>query len=150
MDWDFEWEFGPGGVLRGLWRALMSLASLLGGLILLLLFVAVAVLLIRYLLVATKAAQLYVDAHTPERHEPGTGGAATNGSATRGPEPTGPEPTRPMPPSTSDATRDGPTAAAAQDTATTTVMPDAPATAPTKPTRAPRKPKTPPTTPSTS
>lgn len=115
MDWDFEWEFGPGGFMRGLWRALAGLASLFGGLILLLLFLAVAVLLIRYLLVATKAAQLYVDAHTPSRPDAGPGVDST-------PEP---EPTPPAP--------------AASDAATTDAAPTKPARAP----RTPRTPRTP-------
>lgn len=85
MDWDFEWEFGPGGYLRGIWRVLTGLASVLGGLLLLLLFIAVAVLLIRYLLIATRAAQLYVDAHEPER-------PAGSGDTGVGPEPPTPAP----------------------------------------------------------
>jgi hypothetical protein len=41
------------------------IGSFLGGLILVAGLVVVAVLLVRYLIVATRAAQIYVDAHTP-------------------------------------------------------------------------------------
>ena len=66
MDWDFDWDYGPRDIFGGLARAMMAIASLFGGLILLLGAIVVAILLVRFLLVATKAAQLYVDRHSTD------------------------------------------------------------------------------------
>jgi hypothetical protein len=52
---------GPGwGFFGGLWQV----GAFLGGLVLTAALIALAILLVRYLIVATRAAQLYVDAHT--------------------------------------------------------------------------------------
>lgn len=74
MDWDFDGDGHP-GAFGGLGRAIMAIASLFGGFILLLGAIVVAVLLVRFLLVATKAGQLYIDRHTPDdqRHTPASG-----------------------------------------------------------------------------
>lgn len=56
------------------------IGSFLGGLILVAGLVVVAVLLVRYLIVATRAAQIYVDAHTPAATPAAT--AATAASTT--------------------------------------------------------------------
>ncbi|MEX1078737.1 MAG: hypothetical protein WED09_06470 [Homoserinimonas sp.] len=65
-----------------------QIARLMGGIIesLIILFAvavlaAVIFLLVRYLLVATRAAQLYVDQHQPPRPEHGLGGSGSGGTS---------------------------------------------------------------------
>lgn len=72
MDFDGPGDFGPGGFGWGLqlaWR----LTTTLAGFVVVLVLIGLTILLVRYLLVATKAAQLYVAAHTdtpPSASEP--------------------------------------------------------------------------------
>jgi len=121
MDDDFGFGGGRWGFGFGLfWRV----ASTIAGLMIALAIVAVLVLLVRYLIVATRAAQLYVDAHEPPRHvrpretTPPAGGM-TGGTTAAGDPVTPPDPVGdPTPP----------------DTAATAK----------RPTRAPRTPKNPP------
>jgi hypothetical protein len=64
--------FGP-GFGWNFWHGLQSVFAGLGGFLLLLIFLAVTVLLVRFLLVATRAAELYVARHRPDG--PRTGAA---------------------------------------------------------------------------
>jgi predicted lipid-binding transport protein (Tim44 family) len=92
-------------------------------------------LLVRYLLVATRAAQLYVSQHEPPRGTP-----PWNTGAYAGPNPT--SPTAPTAAGSGDAA--APASATGPDSAATTVqLPGA--TAVSKPTTRGRAPKTPPT-----
>jgi hypothetical protein len=51
--------FGP-GYGWGIWHAIQAAFVAIGGLLLLIIFLGLAVLLVRFLLVATRAAELYV------------------------------------------------------------------------------------------
>jgi predicted lipid-binding transport protein (Tim44 family) len=122
MDFDGP-GFGPWG--GGWWHAL---TFAIGGFIWLLgiaLLLAVLFFLIRFLLVATKAAQLYVNQHAPA------------------------EPVRPAPAATTAPAAGAPTAAttAPAASAATTATTPAPATGPTTPLTAATKPATKPRTP---
>lgn len=68
------------------------IGSFLGGLILVAGLVVVGVLLVRYLVVATRAAQVYLDAHEPKQP------AATPPAATEPPPATKPAPRTPKTP----------------------------------------------------
>jgi hypothetical protein len=70
------------------------IGSFIGGLILVAAIVVVAVLLVRYLIVATRAAQFYLDSHDTSRP------AATPPATATAPQPTATKPT-PRPPKAS-------------------------------------------------
>ena len=97
---------------------LAHIATFFGGLVLAAALIVLTILLVRYLIVATRAAQLYVDAHSA----PG----ATPPAATEPPPATPPAPA---------ATSPAPAA---------TPTPPAATPPPTKPAPRPRTPKTPP------
>ena len=80
MLWDHGFGFG------GLWGALSALFTAVGAFLLFLALIGLAVLLARYLLVATKAAELYVAKNGGAAPPPAT--AATVATA---PEPVGSE-----------------------------------------------------------
>ena len=98
---------------------LAHIATFFGGLVLAAALIVLTILLVRYLIVATRAAQLYVDAHSA----PG----ATPPAATEPPPATPPATTPPA--------------------ATTPRAAPAATTPPAKPAPRPRTPKTPPATP---
>jgi hypothetical protein len=88
--------YGPGhGFFGGLWH----IAAFLGGLVLTAALVALAVLLVRYLVVATRAAQLYIDAHSA----PGSAPAATEPPPATPPAPAAKPAPRPRTPKTPPA-----------------------------------------------
>ena len=83
--------YGPGhGFFGGLWQ----IGAFLGGLVLTAALIALAILLVRYLIVATRAAQLYVDARTA----PGAAPAATEPPPAAGGVPAMPAPATPPAP----------------------------------------------------
>ena len=92
--------YGPGhGWGFGLF---WQIGAFIGGLLLTVALIALAILLVRYLLVATRAAQLYVDA----RSGPGTAPAATEPPPATPPAPAAaPAPTTPAPAATKPAPR---------------------------------------------
>lgn len=139
--------FGYGPGFGGFFGVLSRIAEVLGTLILAAVLVGVTVLLVRFLLVGTRAAQLYVD-----RHEPPKPSAEPRSYA---PEPSAPTPASPV---AASPVATAPTSAKAEETpapkpasshastATTAVMPEAkPAgrTAPKAPAKS-RTPKSPP------
>lgn len=78
---------GPGWGFGILW----NIGAFFGGLVLAAALIVLTILLVRYLIVATRAAQLYLDAHTP-----GTPGATTP-AATEPPPATPPVKPAPRP-----------------------------------------------------
>jgi predicted lipid-binding transport protein (Tim44 family) len=106
---DFGWGNRIAHVLGGIVEAFIILVAVA-------VIAAVIVLLVRYLLVATRAAQLYVDQHEPRRDAPATGqppvdplsptDAAKSPTSTTNPATTmGTEPTVAAPaPTTTDTT----------------------------------------------
>ena len=105
---------GPGYGGWGLWHALQSAFMAIGGFLLLIIFLGLVAVLVRFLLVATRAAELYVAQNRLEPTAPDAVGRAA--------APVAPAPAEPV----------GPVGA-----------PEAPA-APPKPAPRPRTPKTPP------
>jgi hypothetical protein len=86
--------FGPGPGW-GLWHSLQTIFASLGGFLLLLILLAVTVLLVRFLLVGTRAAEIYVAKNRPA--DPGTA-AATPAAPVEPVSPVvGPETPRPAP-----------------------------------------------------
>lgn len=122
---DFDWGQRVAHLMGEIIEALIILVcvAVLAGLIF---------LLVRYLLVATRAAQLYVAQHEPPRATPPSAAGGQN---------VGPVPGAPT------ATATSPMATGSDSAATTVQMPPAArgATAATKPTTRGRTPKTPPT-----
>lgn len=104
---NFDWGFRIAHIMGGIIEALIILVAVAVA-------AGVIVLLVRYLLVATRAAQLYVAQHEPPRTTAG--------------EPT--EPTSPLPPVTEPTTAASPAAPVTEPTP--------------KPASKPRTPKTPP------
>lgn len=140
------------------WRGfqiLGSIASVFGGLVMFAIVAALVYFLLRFLIIGTKAAQLFIDQNSPTgpTAPPTTGAPASDSPA----EPTVAEPTvaEPTVPAEENVSADQP----ADDPATTMVLPpvetptagstsataDAPTTplTPAKPPRAPRAPRTP-------
>lgn len=92
--------FGPGW---GFWHSLQAIFASLGGFLLVLILLAIAVLLVRYLLIATKAAELYLAQNKPT--DPGTTTWAANPAAPTAPTtPVVPD-VPPTPPTTTPAPR---------------------------------------------
>ncbi|WP_395638481.1 hypothetical protein [Pseudolysinimonas sp.] len=86
--------YGPGhGWGFGLF---WQIGAFLGGLVLTAAIVVLAILLVRYLIVATRAAQLYVDTHSPAATPPATTSTETPPAATE-PPPATPPSTKPAP-----------------------------------------------------
>ena len=83
---------GPGYGF-GIWHALQTAFMAIGAFLLLLIVLTVAALLVRYLLVATKAAELYVAQHGTRPAAPDTVVAP---AAPAAPEPVAPEPVGPV------------------------------------------------------
>jgi hypothetical protein len=83
---------GP-GMFGWFGHAFFLFASLLGTGLLLVVFIALAILLARFMLVATKAAQLYVDKNAPASIDTPATTAASNAAT-----PTTPLPKRPKTP----------------------------------------------------
>lgn len=132
MDFDGPFD-GPGFGPWGGW--LHAVTLILGGFVWLLgvaLLLAVVFFLIRFLLVATRAAQIYVNRHSPAEPER----AADTAPASAATSPAASTPTT-TPPTASTPTATTPTA-------TTTKLPRASTTAATKPVSKPRTPRTPP------
>ena len=92
------------------WRAieiLSSIASVLGGLVMLAIVAAVLYFLLRFLIIGTRAAQLYIDRNAaaapatpgapgPDVPGPGSTGPGSTGPGTTGPGSTGPGSTGPI------------------------------------------------------
>ena len=62
--------YGFGNGFGGFVGFLSAIAQIIGGLIITAVLVGVTILLVRFLLVGTRAAQLYLDRHEPRRPDP--------------------------------------------------------------------------------
>ena len=63
---------GFGGPFGGIWQVLTSVFTFLGGFVLFLALVGVTILLVRFLLVGTRAATLYLEKNSPGASPPAT------------------------------------------------------------------------------